>query len=65
MLTFLQLKIYICINKFPLNQRTTQTDSETMMTFHTVLKKETWACVHIDTDPSHMFNSFIYLYTLS
>jgi hypothetical protein len=63
MLKFLQLNIYIYIyapiNKFPLNQRTTLIDSETMMTFQTVLKEETWACVRIDTDPSHTFNSFL------
>jgi len=29
------------------------------MNFQTVLKKETWESVYINTDPNHMFNSFL------
>ena len=29
------------------------------MNFQTLLKKETWEPVYIDTDPNHMFNSFL------
>jgi len=29
------------------------------MDFQILLKKETWQPVYIDTDPNHMFNSFL------
>jgi len=29
------------------------------MNFQTLLKKETWESVYIDTNPNHMFNSFL------
>jgi hypothetical protein len=49
---------YIFINKFPLKERTRYIGDE-KMTFQTILVKETWDCVCIDTDCHHMFNSFL------
>jgi len=57
-LTIKNIYLYATINKFPLNKRTRLIDDETIMTFHTLLKRETWESVDIDTDPNHMFNSF-------
>jgi alpha-D-ribose 1-methylphosphonate 5-phosphate C-P lyase len=34
-------------------------DNETIMNFQTLLQKETWESVYIDTDPNHMFNSLL------
>jgi hypothetical protein len=51
--------IYATINRFPLKQRTRLIDNETIMTFHTLLRRETWESVDIDTDPNHIFNSFL------
>ena len=51
--------IYAAINTFSLKQRTRLIDNETIMNFQTLLKKETWEPAYIDTDPNHMFNSFL------
>ena len=34
-------------------------DNETIMNFQTVLQKETWESVYIDTDPNHMVSSLL------
>jgi len=32
------------------------------MNLQTLLKKETWESVYIDTDPNHMYNSFLWTF---
>ena len=51
--------IHATINEFPLKQRTRLIDNETIINFQTLLEKETWEFVYIDTDHNHMFNSFL------
>jgi ribosomal protein S20 len=44
--------------KTTLKQRNRLPNNETITKFKTLLKK-TWESVYIDTDPNHIFNSFI------
>ena len=50
---------YATTNKLPLKKRIRLTDNETVMNFKILLKKENWEPIYIDTDPKHMFNSFL------
>jgi hypothetical protein len=61
MLKFSQSQIYIyaTMNTFPLKGRTRLIGNTTIMNYQTLLKKETWESVYIDTDPNHMYNSFL------
>jgi hypothetical protein len=52
--------VYICNNEQISFEAEHQIkDNETFMKFQTLLKKETWESVYIDTNPNHMFNSFL------
>ena len=53
--------IYVTINKFPLKQRTRLINKEIIMNFQTT-ERETWESVNEDKDPTHMFNSFLFIF---